>query len=96
MNPQGYLQHLTERFKTYSHLKLLLTSCTTKSEFNDVAKQVIDNINEDGINHFEFSKTVQSIPPVIEHRYMDLCDYSRKLMEYLCYYKNIMKEFWSV
>lgn len=90
MNPQEYINHLQSRFKTYTHFKLLLTSDITKEEFNAIVKDTVDNIRDDNKMNSEFNSTLEHPIPVIQKQYGELMKYTKDLLEYLYYFKNLV------
>lgn len=89
MSPQEYLDLLKSTYKTYTHLKMLLTTDITINEFNDITKQVIEQINSDSKDYFNYRKE-NNVLPVIEKEYNNLTLFSNNLLQYLYYFKNLV------
>lgn len=89
MSPQEYLDLLKSTYKTYTHLKILLTIDITKEEFDDITKQVIEQINTDSKDYFNYRKE-NNVLPVIEKEYNNLTLFSNNLLQYLYYFKNLV------
>ena len=89
MSPQEYLDLLKSTYKTYTHLKMLLTTNITINEFNDITKQVIEQINSDSKDYFNYRKE-NNVLPVIEKEYNNLTLFSNNLLQYLYYFKNLV------
>jgi len=89
IKPEDYLNELKNSYKTYSHLKLLVTVSISKEEFNDIVKDTFTQIRFDEKRYNEYRKE-NKILPVIEKEYSNLTNYSMNLLQYLCYFKNLV------
>lgn len=89
IKPEDYLNELKNSYKSYSHLKLLITPSISKEEFNDIVKDTFTQIYIDEKRYNEYRKD-NKVLPVIEKEYGNLVNYSMNLLQYLCYFKNLI------
>ena len=88
MQPQEYLDYLRDRYHTYGYFKFSLKGCN-KSQFDEYSEQLLEEIFEDEKLYFDFSKSVNIVPPAIRKEYESVSYYSQRVLEFFTMFKTL-------